>query len=759
MRIRYYLLLALFIFYSLLNSTTWHIKQDGTGNFTTIQEGIISATDMDTVLVYPGIYYENIDYLEKSITVASLYIITPEDSLINQTIIDGNQQFRCVTIDDCADAAIIGLTIQNGLADDTHGLYGGGLRCDYSDLIISNCYIKNNTAFSGGGVHLNQSNTLLKCNTISHNISLSKGGGIYINGNNSSTIFHSEFMNNIYLNYGGNGNDVAASNIIEPINVFVDTFTVNELNSFFITPTQYFTFSTENYKIEQIDQDLYVAPEGDDNNSGLIPEEPLKTISWAQTLIKRNDDNPNTIHLAPGIYSPSMNDQKYPLNIKHGVRIVGSSTEETILDAEEQTPFIFFNSKEDIYVSLNLQDMTLINAQTFEFPTAGAINITYQADMKLENLIIENCYSELRGTIHSRDGFYSFNNIIVKNNSGGHAISLTANHQNQNPVLDVEILNCIIKDNDPGQGQDNGSGGGLILYGHSTIPGDFNAKLINCEISGNHNNFYNPQTGLGGAVGIYIGNDLNADIINCTFGDNTLSYSTGCVISVLGAELNMYNSILHNNDGYSFILWNEEEVNVSHSLIESGDSNVFYYGSGAINWMEGNLDEDPLWVMSGDYPYYLQSTSPCINTGTLDLPAGIELPEYDLAGNPRIYGETIDMGAYEWQGTGVSEEELVVSNWELSNYPNPFNPSTTISFSIPNNSKVNISIYNLRGQKIKDLSPSLCHPELVEGRGANNYTIKWNGTDENNKSVSSGIYFYRLETGSKTVTKKMLLLK
>ena len=307
MRIRYYLLLALFIFYSLLNSTTWHIKQDGTGNFTTIQEGIISATDMDTVLVYPGIYYENIDYLEKSITVASLYIITPEDSLINQTIIDGNQQFRCVTIDDCADAAIIGLTIQNGLADDTHGLYGGGLRCDYSDLIISNCYIKNNTAFSGGGVHLNQSNTLLKCNTISHNISLSKGGGIYINGNNSSTIFHSEFMNNIYLNYGGNGNDVAASNIIEPINVFVDTFTVNELNSFFITPTQYFTFSTENYKIEQIDQDLYVAPEGDDNNSGLIPEEPLKTISWAQTLIKRNDDNPNTIHLAPGIYSPSLN--------------------------------------------------------------------------------------------------------------------------------------------------------------------------------------------------------------------------------------------------------------------------------------------------------------------------------------------------------------------------------------------------------------------------------------------------------------------
>ncbi len=748
-------LFVLFCVSSLLNSVIWEIKQDGTGNFTTIQEGIIAATDSDTVLVYPGTYYENINYLEKSLTVASLYIITPEDSLINQTIIDGNQQFRCVTIDDCEDAAIIGLTIQNGLADDTHGLYGGGLRCDYSDLEINNCSIKNNKAFSGGGLLLNQSIVVLKNNAISHNISLSKGGGIYINGNNSSTIFHSELMNNIYLNYGGNGNDIAASNIIEPINVFVDTFTVNELNSFFITPTQYFTFSTENYKIEQIDQDLYVAPEGDNNNSGLIPEEPLKTISWAQTLIKRNDYNPNTIHLAPGIYSPSLNDQKYPLNIKHGVKIVGSSTEETILDSEEQTPFIFFNSKEDIYISLNIQDMTLINSQTFEFPTAGAINIIYQVDMKLENLIIENCYSELRSTIQSRDGFYSFNNIIVKNNSGGHAISLTANHQNQNPVLDVEIINGIIKNNDPGPGQDNGSGGGLILYGHSTIPGDFNARLINCEISGNHNNFYNPQTGLGGAVGLYLGDNLNADIVNCILGDNSLTYDTGCVISVLGAELNMYNSIIYNNEGYSFIIWNEEEVNISHSLIESGDSNVLYYGSGAIIWLEGNLDEDPCWDVTGDYPYALMGNSPCIDAGTLDLPAGIELPEYDLAGNLRIYGETIDMGAYEFQGDPQSNDDIEIiipEITQISNYPNPFNPSTIIKLDLAENGKIELAIYNIKGQKVKTLMDAYSTKAI--------FKMRWNGIDNNGNSVASGNYFIKLKVnGEEKAVSKCVLLK
>ena len=83
MKIKIILICSFCLFYSLLIATTWHIKQDGTGNFITIQEGINASVDTDTVLVYPGTYYENIDYLEKSLTVASLYMITPEDSLIN----------------------------------------------------------------------------------------------------------------------------------------------------------------------------------------------------------------------------------------------------------------------------------------------------------------------------------------------------------------------------------------------------------------------------------------------------------------------------------------------------------------------------------------------------------------------------------------------------------------------------------------------------------------------------------------------------
>ena len=752
-------LLFLFVLISAnswLSSTTWHIKQDSTGNFTTIQEGIIAATDSDTILVYPGTYYENIDYLEKSLTVASLYLITPADSLIDQTIIDGNQQFRCVTIDDCLNASLIGFTVQNGLAceGNTQGQYGGGIYLqDVSIALISSCRIKNNRAYSGGGIHLNHVNTILKNNIISYNWGLRYGGGISIYGNDTIVQFSETELNNIYFNYSSTGSEISITEVVPPMNIFVDTLTVAEPDYFFINPSHKYTFYGLHSKIEQIDQDLYVSPDGDDNNSGLTPDDPLQTIAWSQTLIKRNDENPHTIHLAPGIYSPSLNNQKYPLNIKHGVKYMGISSEETILDAEEQTPFIRFFSQEDLYVSLNLQNLTLRNGNKFPVSSAGAIYVYYQADLNLNNIVIENCFGEFVSAIFCNDGFYDFNNVIVKNNSGGTAISLAANYQNQNPILDVTIKNSsIIQNNIPGADE---GGGGMSLHGHFNIPGDYNAKLINCEISGNHDNFFNPQTGLGGSAGLRIGHNLIADVINCTFGDNTLSHNTGCVITVNDAELNMYNSILYNNDGYSFNLWENALVNISHSLIEGGDGNVnYYYPLAVVNWLEGNLDEDPLWQNSGEFPYSLSAGSPCIDTGTLDLPPGIELPEYDLAGNPRIFGETIDMGAYEWQGVGVENNKLhpATAGYKMINHPNPFNPTTTISFSLPKEEEIELSIYNIKGQKVKTLYSGISE----EGK----HLVIWNGIDSNGKTVSSGIYFYKLNVNGKIeVVKKCLLLK
>lgn len=86
-----------------------------------------------------------------------------------------------------------------------------------------------------------------------------------------------------------------------------------------------------------------------------------------------------------------------------------------------------------------------------------------------------------------------------------------------------------------------------------------------------------------------------------------------------------------------------------------------------------------------------------------------------------------------------------------SNHPNPFNPSTTISFDLAQASMVSVDVYNIKGQKVRTL--------LNEYRENGTHSIVWNGKDRSNKSVASGLYFYKLTSGKDTVTHKMLLLK
>ena len=170
-----------------------------------------------------------------------------------------------------------------------------------------------------------------------------------------------------------------------------------------------------------------------------------------------------------------------------------------------------------------------------------------------------------------------------------------------------------------------------------------------------------------------------------------------------------------------------------------------------VNWLEGNIDEDPLFLMEDEFIYSLSELSPCIDAGTTDLPEGITLPEYDLAGNPRIYGDTVDMGAFEWQPVSSGEENTQPSLEinKLSNYPNPFNPNTTISFSLNNTpqEKVQIVIYNIKGQ-------------LVEEFRLTNYKLGVNEIVWDAEQFSSGVYFYKLTVNNKTIdSRKMLLLK
>jgi hypothetical protein len=85
------------------------------------------------------------------------------------------------------------------------------------------------------------------------------------------------------------------------------------------------------------------------------------------------------------------------------------------------------------------------------------------------------------------------------------------------------------------------------------------------------------------------------------------------------------------------------------------------------------------------------------------------------------------------------------------NYPNPFNPSTTIEFDLPQDSWVRLSVYNVLGQRIKTL--------LNAQYAAGTHEVIWDGRNESGGEVSSGVYFYLLETDSFRDAKKMLMIR
>jgi hypothetical protein len=103
-------------------------------------------------------------------------------------------------------------------------------------------------------------------------------------------------------------------------------------------------------------------------------------------------------------------------------------------------------------------------------------------------------------------------------------------------------------------------------------------------------------------------------------------------------------------------------------------------------------------------------------------------------------------------GETLSAIEALPGSFELKqNYPNPFNPATTITFSLPQESNVSIKIYDVSGTLVRTL--------VNDNRTAGEYSVAWDGQNDNGVRVSSGVYIYRLEVGNFTQTRRMVMLK
>ncbi len=209
------------------------------------------------------------------------------------------------------------------------------------------------------------------------------------------------------------------------------------------------------------------------------------------------------------------------------------------------------------------------------------------------------------------------------------------------------------------------------------------------------------------------------------------------------SEIFIINNIIDGNiNDFDFYLYSPPPIIAYSCLSESLPVHSIDGG--------GNIVSNPLFVDPENGNFHLLESSPCIDTGTAffewegNIIVNLEESEY--------FGVAPDMGCYEWQGVNVNECEIEKSLVNIYNYPNPFNPTTTINFSIPKESAIDLIVYNIKGQKVKNLVKN----NLEKG----NHSVVWLGKDEAGKSVSSGIYFYKLNVNGKTESiKKCLFLK
>ncbi len=176
-------------------------------------------------------------------------------------------------------------------------------------------------------------------------------------------------------------------------------------------------------------------------------------------------------------------------------------------------------------------------------------------------------------------------------------------------------------------------------------------------------------------------------------------------------------------------------------LINCGDEATTYNLSVEVSVLPG--------VSLGNVPVTLGAGESISREVRFPIPPAVPAGEYEIcvvattdAGTIITSCQTVVVMPGEMGG----EEEV-----KSGNYPNPFNPSTTIAFTLPNASDVEVAVYNVLGQQVR----SLVDQHMTAGE----HSVVWDGRADNGSQLSSGVYFYRITADNVDVTKKMMMLK
>ncbi len=753
-----------FVFVSTSFSDTLTVKQDGTGNYLKIQNAINQAGNGDFILVYPGVYYENVNFLGKTLLLSSLYYQNPSDSIVDQTIIDGNHSGSCIRLISYEQNCFInGFTLRNGTGTlpfpEASEKFGGGIYVWHSSVSIEHCHIHDNTATFGGGIDAEFSFSNLAGNKIYNNHAHWIGGGLNVGtegGYASQVYFDSNDLNSIYLNYAPVGYDITINEPVVSNLIHLDTGSVVSPNYYYIasinwevTPINNLSWQVDHAKLTRVNGDVYVNPSGNNNNSGTSPEDPLKNIWYALLKTKSDSTRLNTIWLSAGTYSCTANDEKFGLGLKNNVAVVGAGIDNTVLDLENNSWAGQSINKDSVIIIKNL---TIKNGNGY---LNGGFNMAcflhkYNHYILWDSLRFENMNSMIWTSFVALCDTFIVKNTVFDSIKSIKAL-LSATNYKKSDTMSFQFQNCIFTNCSPGQYM--ASSLALAINGGDYAPdgsGRIEGSLVNCLFAHNRDSSVASEPS---ASALSLTLHSKANIINCTFCDNRSSNTAGGALGIgYSSEAYIYNTIFYDNIANQVYIVNnlpedQNTVMLYNSCIEHGIDGVANYGSYNLFYYDStNISDYPEFVENEEYYYNLNDNSPCIDAGTLNFSDSALLPETDLAGNPRVVGNTIDMGAYEWNpmvGIGKNHPVANKPKHKIKIAPNPFSKQTHILINTNIKSAIKINIYSQGGLLVKRFG------KITSVKY--NANILWNGIDDSGSTLPAGVYYIVMSTGNKVI--------
>ncbi len=390
----------------------------------------------------------------------------------------------CYITDNSAEASFGGICSTSGpssllvsnciISGNTANLSGGFLGGFDSSLTFANCTISNNSAgIDGGGIACYNSDLILTGSDILNNCAGEAGGGVYL-WNSIATIGGTEEDENYFSgNSALAGLDILCKRIPSQIvDATHNRFSGYHLSDYYVSPPAAFDLTSCESELIPATEDLYVSTMGNDSNDGLSWDTSFKTIHHALSIIGASENNPLTVYLGEGIFSPSITGETFPLPLLNHVSIEGIRADGSILDAENSDRLFIGYCDDQVTIS----NVTIKNGRSID---GGGICLRYSSPIIERNIISMNIAERLGGGILC--DIYS--SPIIRN------CSVVENSADSGGGISCEdyaaplIENCSISNN-------NAEGIGGIRCGNYSSP-----RIVGCIVSSNHSNF--PSGGIG----------------------------------------------------------------------------------------------------------------------------------------------------------------------------------------------------------------------------------------------------------------------